>query len=61
MSTVLPQSKGLKRAVKWISDHLKSDQDQDMFRLINDAILHFDLSPKEGQFLINFYKQTEPT
>lgn len=58
MSTVLPQSESLRRAVKWISEELKADENQNKMKLINDATLKFDLSPSEGEFLYNMYKST---
>jgi hypothetical protein len=57
MSTVLPQSEALRRAVKWISLHLQDDPDSDLFKLTQEAILRFDLSPKDELFLINFYQK----
>lgn len=59
MSTVLPQSEALKRAVRWISLHLRDDPGQDLLQLTQEAILRFDLSPKDELFLINFYKQSK--
>jgi hypothetical protein len=56
MTTVLPQSEALRRAVKWISLHLQNDPQSDLLKLTQEAILRFDLSPKEELFLINFYK-----
>ena len=56
MSTVLPQSESLRRAVKWISEELKIDENQNKMKLLNDATLKFDLSPSEGEFLLNMYK-----
>ena len=56
MGTVLPQSESLRRAVKWISEQLKIDENQNKIKLLNDATLKFDLSPSEGEFLFNMYK-----
>ena len=56
MSTVLPQSESLRRAVQWISEELKLDEDQNKMKLVNEATLKFDLSPSEGDFLYNMYK-----
>lgn len=56
MSTVLPQSESLRRAVKWISEELKIDEKQDKNKLLNEATLKFDLTPNEGNFLYNMYK-----
>ena len=59
MTTVIPQSESLKRAVKWVSDGLKDDQGREKFALIQDAVLRYDLSPKDEQFLYNFYRNSQ--
>jgi len=56
MTTVMPQGESLKRAIKWISGYLKEDPDTEKFSVIQDAVLRFDLSPKDEQFLYNFYR-----
>jgi len=53
--TVIPENEQLKRAVKWISEQLREDENQRKAELINKATLRFDLSPKQADFLINFY------
>jgi hypothetical protein len=53
--TVIPENEQLKRAVKWISEQLRKDENQRRAELINQATLRFDLSPKQADFLINFY------
>jgi hypothetical protein len=53
--TVIPENEQLKRAVKWISEQLRKDENQRKAELINQATLRFDLSPKQADFLINFY------
>jgi len=59
MTTVIPQSESLKRALKCVSDCLKQDPDREKFAIIQDAVLRFDLSPKDEQFLFNFYRHSE--
>ena len=56
MGTVLPQSESLRRAVQWISEELKLDENQSKMKLLNEATLKFDLTPKDGEFLYNMYK-----
>jgi hypothetical protein len=56
MTTVMPQGESLKRAIKWVSGYLKEDPDTEKFSIIQDAVLRFDLSPKDEQFLYNFYR-----
>ena len=57
MNTILPDNEPLKRAVKWISEQLKDDENKQKQLLINEAILQFDLNPKHSMYLINFYKK----
>jgi hypothetical protein len=55
MSSILPKGEDIRRAVKWISEQLQENPDQAVQQLVNKAILHFNLSPKDAEFLINFY------
>jgi hypothetical protein len=57
MATIQPPSDALKRAVKWISECLKSTPNAQLFTVIQDAVLRFDLSPRDEQFLYQFYRQ----
>jgi hypothetical protein len=57
MTTVMPEGKAVRRAVKWISGELQEDPNKSIQILINDAVLHFDLSPKEAEFLSEFYRK----
>ena len=55
MPTIIPQSESLRKAVKWLSEHLKNDERQNIIKLLNEAILKFDLSPKDAEFLFQIY------
>jgi hypothetical protein len=57
MTDILPEGEDLRRAVKWISGNLKDDPDRPVQPLIEEAIFKFDLSPKDGEFLTNFYRE----
>jgi hypothetical protein len=57
MSEALPHGENIRKAVKWISENLKEDPVQSLKKLINEAILRFDLSPGDSEFLMNFYKE----
>lgn len=57
MHTIIPDSEQLKRAVKWISEQLKEDENKSKQGLINEAISRFDLNPKQSMFLLSFYKK----
>ena len=57
MTEVLPKGEGVRKAVKWISEHLKENAEQPVKKLINEAIMKFDLSPMDSELLINFYRE----
>ena len=59
MSTILPEGENIRRAVKWISGQLQDNPDETVQKLINDATVRFDLSPKDGEFLVRFYRKEE--
>jgi len=59
MTQVMPKGENLRKAVKWISENLKDNSDQPLQKLINEAISRFDLSPKDAEFLINFYRENK--
>ncbi len=58
MHTIIPDSEQLKRAVKWISEQLKEDENKSKQGLVNEAISRFDLNPKQSMFLLSFYKNS---
>ena len=57
MTTIVPESEQLKRAVRWISEQLKIDEHKSKMDLINEATLKFDLNPRQSMHLMNFYTQ----
>ncbi len=59
MSGISPEGEGLRRAIKWISDHLDEKKDKPLQKLIQEAVMRYDLSPKDADFLINFYKDSQ--
>ncbi len=56
MSNIMPEGDALRRAVKWIAESRKENPDASMVDLINQASAMFDLSPKDTDFLFNFYR-----
>lgn len=58
MHDLLPKGEELRRAVKWISNHLLEDPDCPILPLVNEAIFRFDLSPMDGEFLLRFYHRS---
>lgn len=59
MKDLMPKSEALKKAVKWISWKSNEDNSKITSVLIEQAIFQFDLSPREAEFLINFYRKPE--
>ena len=56
MHDLLPEGEDLRRAVKWVSAHLQEDPGQPLHKLVQEAVFKFDLSPKDSEFLIRFYR-----
>ena len=57
MATIIPKGESLKQAIKWISAERQEDETKNLSRLIQNAAFRFNLSPKEEEFLCNFYKE----
>ena len=45
----------IKNAIKWVSEHLESNPDQSVQKLLNKAIFEFNLSPADSEFLMRFF------
>lgn len=56
MSEILPQGESVRRAVRWISEHLKEDPDRALLPLVDEATLRFDLTPRQAEGLMAFYR-----
>ena len=59
MATIQPKGEKIRKAVQWISAERLEDEGKSSFVLIQEAALRFNLSPKEEEFLISFYKETK--
>ncbi len=57
MATIVPEGEEVQRAIKWISANLDEKPDQSKSKLIEQAVFKFDLSPKDADFLLNFYSK----
>ena len=55
MATIMPESEHVQKAIKWVSTNLEGKDAQPLKKLIQEAILKFDLSPKDSDFLMNFF------
>ncbi len=59
MSSLTPEGEGLRRAIKWISGNMEEKKDTPLNKLIQEAVMRFDLSPKDTDFLVKFYKDSQ--
>ena len=57
MSELIPDGDDVRRAVKWVSDHLREDPGRPALPLVQEAIFKFDLSPLDAEFLIGFFRE----
>ncbi len=57
MTTVMPEGEAIRKAIKWISAELQEGPEKPVMKLVNEAVARFDLSPKDGEFLLSFYKK----
>ena len=57
MTTTMPEGESIRKAVKWISSELQENPIKSLQKLVNDAVLRFDLSPKDAEFLTSFYRK----
>ncbi len=54
-----PEGDAVRNAVKYISELRKESSDADIGKLIEQACMKFDLTPKDANFLTQFYKEQE--
>ncbi len=58
MSKEFTQSDAVKKAVKWISTQIEESGNLKISRLVEQASFRFNLSPKDTEFLIHFYQNS---
>jgi hypothetical protein len=59
MANPLPEGEILRRAILWINEKREAVQRPPLIDLINEAGKHFDLSPKDCDFLIHFFTEAK--
>jgi hypothetical protein len=57
MPTILPKGEKIRQAVKWISAERLEDENKPLSKLIRQASLRFNLSPKDEVYLDSFYRE----
>jgi hypothetical protein len=59
MHDLLPEGDDLRKAVKWMSAHIQENPDQPLNKFVQEAIFRFNLSPKDAEFLMRFYRKDQ--
>lgn len=55
----MPEGEGIRKAVKWVSSERTENPDKPIQALVNEAVLRFDLSPLDAEFLGRFCREAE--
>ena len=58
MTTIMPEGKRIRDAVKWISEH-RGENDLPLVHLVQKAATRFNLSPKEELYLLNLFSKND--
>ena len=59
MATIMPEAEHVQKAIKWISANLEENNNKPLRKLLEEAIFKFDLSPKDTEFMTNFFRERE--
>jgi hypothetical protein len=57
MNELLPRGERLRRAVQWVSDRRREAPDAPAGPLLDDAMRRFDLSPRQGEALVELLRE----
>jgi uncharacterized protein (DUF927 family) len=57
MATIKPEGERVRQAVKWIAAEKMEDDTKSTRKLIQEAAMRFNLSPKEEMELNHFYQE----
>lgn len=52
--TIQPEGEEIRKAVKWVSEERQFEPGKDLNKIIEEACIKFNLSPKEAEFLRRF-------
>ena len=61
MSTIMPQSELLRRAVAYVNDARKDHPEKSLYTHIDDAAMRFNLSPLDAASLQQLFEQPNDT
>lgn len=56
MSTIIPDEKKVSDALQWMSEHRESYSDRK--KLLEDAVFHYNLNPKQEQYLYRIFLES---
>lgn len=59
MTTIMPEGENIRKAVRWISEERKEKGRLTLAELVEDASERFDLSPKEANYLMDFFTKKD--
>jgi hypothetical protein len=59
MHDLLPEGDDVRKAVKWVSGNIQEHPDQPLHTFVQEAIFRFNLSPKDSEFLMRFYRKDQ--
>ncbi len=57
--SIQPEGEDLRKAVKWISEMRVEEPEKKLSKLVEEAGVKFDLSPKDQDFLYRFIKENQ--
>jgi len=57
LMSILPEGEQLRRAIKWISDMRSENPRAELPKLIGEACIKFDLTPKDSEVLVHFFAE----
>lgn len=57
MTTLMPEGEAIRKAVKWVSEKRRQEPNIKIYKLVDEAGIRFNLSPKEEEFLMRFCKE----
>ena len=57
MSTIQPQGEDIRKAVKWISEERQAGTAMSNSKLVEEAAVKFNLSPRDVEFLTKFIRE----
>lgn len=59
MPTIIPEGENIRKAIKWISANIEENENQTVIQLVEKAVFKFDLSPKDSEFLSDFFRKRQ--